>query len=94
MGAQAATAIPTLPEQRLLTLEYPPEIHAGDSHIIRLTLEADKEGNLTPTAVVGGHKITGERVEISNLYETPYHHWRISLRFSQGLQGFTREGTG
>ena len=67
---QAATAVPALPERRLLTLEYPPEIHAGDSQVVRLTLEVDEEGNLTPTAVVDGNEITGETVEIPNLYET------------------------
>jgi hypothetical protein len=35
-----------------------------------LTLEVDEEGNLTPTAEVGGNIIAGEVIEIPNLYET------------------------
>jgi hypothetical protein len=35
-----------------------------------LTLEVDEQGNLTPTAEVGGNTITGEVIEIPNLYET------------------------
>ncbi len=67
---QAPTALPAIPERRLLSLEYPPKIHAGDSHVIRLTLEVDEQGNLTPTAAVDGDEIVGETVEIPNLYET------------------------
>lgn len=63
---------PALPERRRLTLEFPPEIRAGDSDRVRLTLEVDDLGNLTPTAEVGGNVVTGEVVEIPNLYET--HH--------------------
>jgi len=66
------TAQPAIPERRLLTLEFPPKIRAGDSDIIRLTLQVDASGNITPTAVVGGNVITGEVIEIPNLYET--HH--------------------
>jgi hypothetical protein len=59
-----------IPERRRLTLEYPPRIRAGDSDVIRLTLEVDPSGNITPTAVVEGNVITGETIEIPNLYET------------------------
>jgi hypothetical protein len=74
-----STQPPALPEQRRLTVEYPPVIRAGDSDIIRLTLEVDEGGNLTPTAEVGGNVVTGERVEIPNLYET--HHVIAEARF-------------
>ncbi len=43
-------AQPAIPERRRLTLDYPPHIRAGDSDIVRLTLEVDEQGNLTPTA--------------------------------------------
>ena len=66
------TAQPEIPERRLLTLEFPPKIRAGDSDIVRLTLQVDQSGNITPTAAVGGNVITGEVIEIPNLYET--HH--------------------
>ena len=76
---------PAIPERRRLTLEYPPRIRAGDSDIVRLTLEVDQSGNLTPTAVVEGNVITGETIEIPNLYET--HNVLVEARFEvAGLQ--------
>ncbi|MGA7605567.1 MAG: hypothetical protein WCA79_06555, partial [Anaerolineales bacterium] len=45
---------PAIPESRRLTLEYPPSIRVGDSDVIRLTLELDTLGNVTPTAEVRG----------------------------------------
>ena len=68
----AATAVPRLSEQRRLTLEFPPTIRAGDSDTVRLTLEVDEMGNLTPTAVVDGNVVTGETIEIPDLYETHF----------------------
>jgi hypothetical protein len=70
---------PALPERRHLTLEYPPRIRAGDSDVVRLTLEVDELGNITPTAEIGDHVVTGEIVEIPNLYET--HHVVAEARF-------------
>ena len=63
-------AQPAIPERRRLTLDYPPRIRAGDSDIVRLTLEVDDQGNITPTASVEGNVVTGGVVEIPNLYET------------------------
>jgi len=70
---------PAIPERRRLTVEFPPQIRAGDSDLVRLTLEVDDLGNLTPTAEVGGNEIEGEVVEIPNLYET--HHVIAEARF-------------
>ena len=79
------TAPPAIPERRMLTLEFPPRIRAGDSDVVRLTLEVDKSGNITPTAVVGGDVVTGEVIEIPNLYET--HHVIAEARLDvAGLQ--------
>jgi len=79
------TAPPAIPERRLLTLEFPPRIRAGDSDIVRMTLEVDESGNITPTAVVGGDVVTGEVIEIPNLYET--HHVIAEARLDvAGLQ--------
>jgi hypothetical protein len=64
------TPQPAIPESRRLTLEFPPVIRTGDSSRIRLQLEVDNRGNITPTAVVEGNKVTGEVVQIPNLYET------------------------
>ncbi|MBK9927288.1 MAG: hypothetical protein IPP66_18620 [Anaerolineales bacterium] len=65
-----STALPSIPERRRLTLEFPSQIRAGDSDRIRLTLEVDDLGNITPTAQVGGNVVTGDVIEIPNLYET------------------------
>ena len=67
-----ATALPRIVEERRLTLEFPSEIRTGDSDNIRLSLEVDEFGNLTPTAIVDGNAVTGETVEIPNLYETHF----------------------
>jgi hypothetical protein len=61
---------PAIPERRRLTLEFPPQIRAGDSDLVRLTLEVDDLGNLTPTAEIDDNVIEGKVVEIPNLYET------------------------
>lgn len=73
------TALPALPERRRLTVEFPPRIRTGDSDLVRLTLEVDDLGNITPTAQIGGNEVTGEVVEIPNLYET--HHVIAEARF-------------
>lgn len=65
-----STSQPAIPESRRLTLEFPPVIRTGDSARIRLQLEVDEQGNLTPTAVVEGNVVKGEVVQIPNLYET------------------------
>jgi hypothetical protein len=70
---------PALPERRRLTLEFPPQIRAGDSDVVRLTLEVDDRGNITPTAQIGGNVITGQVIEIPNLYES--HHVIAEARF-------------
>ena len=80
-----AVPIPAIPETRRLTIEYPPRIRAGDSDVVQLTLAVDEAGDLTPTAVVQGNVITGETIEIPNLYET--HHVIAEARFDvAGLQ--------
>ena len=73
------TAQPAIPERRRLTLEFPPQIRASDSDLVRLTLEVDDLGNLTPTAEIGGNVVSGEVVEIPNLYES--HHVIAEARF-------------
>lgn len=77
--SMAVTSQPAMPERRFLTLEFPPKMRAGDADIIRLTLEVDDLGNLTPTAEFEGNVVTGEVIEIPNLYET--HHVVAEARF-------------
>lgn len=79
------TSQPAIPERRRITLEFPPQMRAGDSDIVRLTLEVDDLGNVTPTAEVGGNVVIGETVEIPNLYET--HNVIAEARFDiAGMQ--------
>jgi len=73
------TAMPAMPERRRLTLEYPAQIREGDSDVVRLTLEVDDLGNITPTAQFDGNVVTGEVIEIPSLYET--HHVIAEARF-------------
>jgi hypothetical protein len=61
---------PAIPERRRLTLEFPPQIRVGDSDRVRLTLEVDEVGNITPTAEVAGNIVSGEVIEIPNVYKT------------------------
>lgn len=71
---------PEIPETRRLTLEFPPKIKAGaESDIVRLTLEVDDLGNITPTAQIGGNVIEGDVIEIPNLYAT--HNVTAEARF-------------
>ncbi len=79
VSAPAFTPQPALPERRRLTLEFPPRIRAGDSDVVRLTLEVDDLGNVTPTAEIGGNVVTGKVIEIPNLYDT--HHVTAEARF-------------
>jgi hypothetical protein len=52
---------------------------------VRLILQVDEAGSLTPTAVVNGNVTQGEVIEIPNLYET--HHVIVEARFDvAGLQ--------
>jgi hypothetical protein len=62
--------MPRIPETRMLTLDFPPIIRAGDSDVIRLTLEVDAHGNLTPSASVAGNVTQGQAVSIPNVYDT------------------------
>jgi hypothetical protein len=61
---------PAVPEARMLTLEYPSAIRAGDSDVVRLTLEVDDLGNLTPTVSVAGNTTQGQVILVPDVYET------------------------
>lgn len=63
---------PAVAESRMLTLEFPPRIRAGDADVVRLTLEVDARGNLTATAETAGNVTQGEVIQIPNIYETHY----------------------
>jgi hypothetical protein len=62
---------PSIPETRRLTLEFPSKMRAGvEGDVIRLTLEVDELGNITPTAQIEGNVVVGEKIEIPDLYDT------------------------
>jgi len=67
---QASTVMPILTESRRLNLEWPPRLRQGDSGVVKLTLEVDDQGNLTPTAEIEGNTVRSQTVVIQNLYET------------------------
>jgi hypothetical protein len=50
-----------------------------EGDIVRLTLEVDELGNITPTAQIEGNVVVGETVEIPDLYET--HNVTAEARF-------------
>jgi len=85
------TAPPAIPETRRLTLEFPPKMRAGvEGDIVRLTLEVDELGNITPTAQIEGNVVVGETVEIPDLYET--HNVTAEARFDiAGMEVQPRE---
>ena len=64
-------AAPAISENRRLTLEFPSKMRAGvEGDVVRLTLEVDDLGNITPTAEIEGNVVVGETIEIPDLYET------------------------
>ncbi len=69
-----AAATPKAPgslyERRLLTVEWPRKMRQGDGDWVRLYLEADETGRITPTVTAGGHTVGGQPIHIPNLYET------------------------
>ena len=59
-----------LQEKRLLSFEWPDLIRVGDADIVRLTLETDTHGQITPSAEVSGRQFLGRGISIPNLYDT------------------------
>jgi hypothetical protein len=65
------SAPPAILENRRLTLEFPSKMRAGvEGDIVRLTLEVDELGNITPTAQIQGNVVVGQTIQIPDLYET------------------------
>ena len=85
-----ATGIPAIQEPRLLTLEWPARLRVGDSDTIRLTLEVDESGEITPTAIIAGHEIQGQKISIPDLYDT--HNVMVEARLD--LAGLVYTPTG
>ncbi|HET7144915.1 MAG TPA: hypothetical protein VFI68_12930, partial [Anaerolineales bacterium] len=84
-------AAAAIPETRRLTLEYPSRMRAGvEGDVVRLTLEVDELGNITPTAQFEGNVIVGETIEIPDLYET--HN--VTAEAQLDLAGMTVQPSG
>jgi hypothetical protein len=76
---------PAIQEARRLVLDFPPTIRVGGSDVVKLVLEMDDQGDLTPTAEVAGHQVQGEKISIPNLYDT--HHVLAEARLDMaGVQ--------
>jgi hypothetical protein len=86
----ASTPQPAIPERRLMTVEWPSRVRVGDSDLVRLTLEVDEKGNITPTVEVSGNQVKGETVLIPNLYET--HNILAEARLEMTGIEFTPQG--
>ena len=69
-STEAPAAAPVIPEERVLTVEWPAAIRTGDSDVVRLTLVVDEQGNITPTAQVSGNQVRSQGVQIPNVYDT------------------------
>jgi hypothetical protein len=69
-GTEAPEPTP-LPRQepRLISIEFPARIRVGEGDVIRLTLEVDPSGKITPTAEVGGHQVDTQAVNIPYVYD-------------------------
>lgn len=68
--SSAQSIAPGVPETRRLNLQYPTSMRQGDSDVIQLTLEVDDQGNITPTAQFQGQTVTGDTVQIPDVYAT------------------------
>lgn len=66
----SAPSAPAILETRRLTIEWPPLVRAGDADVVRLTLEVDEGGWVTPTAEFAGHAVSGETVAIPDVFAT------------------------
>lgn len=68
--APEVSAPPTIKETRRLVLEWPPTMRKGDANLIRITLEMDEDGEITPTVEIEGHESSGIAVTIPDLYDS------------------------
>jgi len=62
-----------IPEQRRLTLEYPPRMKAKvESELVMLTLEVDDQANIIPTAAFQNDSVKSNVVDVPDLYDTHF----------------------
>jgi len=72
------TQSPSVPEPRLMILEWPATMRLNDSRYVALTLAVDEHGIITPTASYEGNQIVGEPVLIPDVYDT--HNVMVEAR--------------
>ena len=77
-GQLQPTQAPSVPEQRLLILEWPATLRQNDTKYVQLTLAVDEHGIITPTASYKDNQIIGEAVLIPNVYDT--HNVMVEAR--------------
>ena len=64
-AAKVNAASPAISEMRRLTLEFPSKMRAGvEGDVVRLTLEVDDFGTITPTAQIDDNVIVGDTFTI------------------------------
>jgi len=80
--ASEAAKQASLAEARIMILEWPRTLRQGDGDLVRLTLDMDESGRLTPTITVEGHEIRKRPLEIPNLYETHILHAEAQLHLA------------
>jgi len=56
-------------EKRMMVVETPRRLRVGDGEIIRVSLEMNEDGSLTPTAEMDGHEVELQPMNIPNLYD-------------------------
>jgi hypothetical protein len=69
-GAGDSPAAEAIPETRLLTMDFPARLRTGDAEIIRLSLQVDRSGHITPTAEFQGNVTVGKSVDIADAFGT------------------------
>ena len=90
LATQAEPGSSAIPEQRLLTIEWPATMRVGDAALITLALEMDDRGQIVPTVVVDGSQSQVERLEIPNLFET--HNVIAEARLDMAGMEYRPEG--
>lgn len=64
------TQTPTIPEYRILVLEWPQNIRIGDSDVIRMSLETGESGKRAHATQIPGPVVQGGIAQNLNLYDT------------------------
>ena len=70
-SAEPGVPAPAVPEERLLTLDWPATLRQGDAnHFVVLRLAVAEDGSITPTVALEGDETHTEPVLIPDVYDT------------------------